>query len=296
MRNIAIISHDAGGAEILSHLIDMKKDNYYFVLDGPAKKVFKKVLGVSSSRLSEKTLACCEIIISSTSWQSSLELNALSIAKKLDKYIIVVLDHWVNYRQRLTYEGQIIVPDEIWVTDQYAESITRSIFKNVCIKTKPNLYLEKTVKRIKSNINKVTNNLEDNILYVSDNISEHGEKYYGDSRYFGYNEFDSLKYMIDNISFITKNHFEIKIRPHPSDPDGKYEEMVYAHKDLNISISKSNSLEADISASNIVVGAQTMAMVVALYAGKKVISSIPKGCKELSLPHKGIIKLKDLIK
>tara|TARA_B100000965_G_scaffold405414_1_gene439465 strand:+ start:9262 stop:10155 length:894 start_codon:yes stop_codon:yes gene_type:complete len=295
VKNIAVISHDAGGAEILSNLINLNEANYYFILEGPAKTVFKKVLGVNSIPFSEKILSFCDSIICSTSWQSYLEINAIIIAKKLDKFIIVVFDHWVNYQERLTYKGEILIPNEIWVTDKYAESITRAIFKDVCIKNKPNLYIEKTVKKIKNQINMNTNNFKTNILYVSDNISEHAEKYYGDSRYFGYNEFDSIKYMINNISFITKKDFHIRIRPHPSDYDGKYEKIVTRYKDLNISISKFKSLESDIADSDIVIGAQTMAMIVALHAGRKVISSIPHGCKELSLPHQGIIKLKDLI-
>ena len=37
---IAVVSNDAGGAEILSSYIKKKKNNYIFVLTGPAKKNF----------------------------------------------------------------------------------------------------------------------------------------------------------------------------------------------------------------------------------------------------------------
>ena len=46
--------------------------------------------------------------------------------------------------------------------------------------------------------------------------------------------------------------------------------------------------------SKIVVGCESMAMVVALMAGKSVYSSIPSGGRNCTLPHEGIIKMKDL--
>ena len=41
---IGVISHDAGGAEVLSSWIKENPDNYSLLLGGPAKEIFQKKL------------------------------------------------------------------------------------------------------------------------------------------------------------------------------------------------------------------------------------------------------------
>ena len=52
----------------------------------------------------------------------------------------------------------------------------------------------------------------------------------------------------------------------------------------------------DIIKADIVIGRQTMALVVALKAGKKVFSCIPDNEKRCVIPYKGIVELRDLLK
>ena len=52
----------------------------------------------------------------------------------------------------------------------------------------------------------------------------------------------------------------------------------------------------DIKKADIVIGRQTMALVVALKSKKKVFSCIPPKEKRCIIPYKGIIELRDLIK
>ena len=55
------------------------------------------------------------------------------------------------------------------------------------------------------------------------------------------------------------------------------------------------TLAEDILCSHIVVGCESMAMVVALLADKLVISCIPPGGRACQLPHKEILDLKDMV-
>ena len=58
--------------------------------------------------------------------------------------------------------------------------------------------------------------------------------------------------------------------------------------------SSKNSLIENLVNADIVIGCETMAMVVALQANKKVISSIPPGGRKCMLPHDEIIHLCDI--
>ena len=54
--NILVVSHDAGGAEILSSWLKRKnRNNLFFILKGPALDIFKKKLG-NIKRLQEKNV------------------------------------------------------------------------------------------------------------------------------------------------------------------------------------------------------------------------------------------------
>ena len=86
------------------------------------------------------------------------------------------------------------------------------------------------------------------------------------------------------------------IRPHPSDQVNKYNWVsLYGSEILDIKFGGDQPLISEILRSKIVVGCESMAMVVALVAGKKVVSSIPAGGRDCILPHEGIIHMADML-
>ena len=74
-----------------------------------------------------------DMVLTSTSWQSKLELNAISYARSIGKKCISILDHWVNYRERFIREGELILPDEIWVCDNHAFALAKKTFPKIKI-------------------------------------------------------------------------------------------------------------------------------------------------------------------
>jgi hypothetical protein len=65
---------------------------------------------------------------------------------------------------------------------------------------------------------------------------------------------------------------------------------------LPIQLSNNTSLLKDISQSSIIFGCETLAMVIALMAKKRVICTIPpKSKSKCSLPYKSVEYLRDLI-
>ena len=111
MENIGIFCHDAGASEIVSHWANTVKNlyNFDFYLKGPAVSIFERNLNFKHENKSGETIEnfikSNETILCGTSWQSNLEKIAMLKAKELDRKIIVVLDHWVNYKERFILDG-----------------------------------------------------------------------------------------------------------------------------------------------------------------------------------------------
>jgi len=294
LKKIAIVSHDAGGAEVLSSWLKYQDLNYLTVIDGPALNIYKKKGIKNTGHNLREAIIESDIVITSTSWQTELEKEAIYLSKKMNKYVITLLDHWVNYLERFKYKGKFELPDEIWVTDKYARKIAEENFKDLKIKQINNFYLD----NIKSQINKKNifkNNLNSGYkgLFIGENISDHyvGKKIEGSNSY--YNENQALKYLLDNLCNLEFDIKELKIRPHPSDMIGKYE-WALENKYVK-SIENKNDLIDDICRNDIIFGCESMAMVVGLIAKKKVVCCIPLDNKKSSLPFPNIIKLRDLI-
>ena len=294
MNKIAVISHDAGGAEIISHWLKKQNKLYSTVLKGPAIKVFRNNKVKLHNNDLKEAISYADLIITGTSWQSNIEKEAIFLAKKIGKYSITFLDHWVNYEERFIYNGELILPNEIWVTDEFAYKLAKSIFKKITIKIKPNYYLLNLKKIIKAkSINNKEKFCKNSGLFIGENISDHALLSTGKINGFGYTENESLKFLLDNIKNLKINIDNLKIRPHPSDKKDKYnwsKESKYVKE-----ISNKNNLIEDILNSEIIFGCESNAMIVGILARKKVISCIPNPEKKCSLPYPQIISLSDLI-
>ncbi len=109
-------------------------------------------------------------------------------------------------------------------------------------------------------------------------------------------EFQALDYFAQKIDKIVKNKtFKITLRPHPSDPNGKYTDWINFNSHLGVSLDESGSLIDAIANAKWVVGAETFAMVVAHCAGRLTYSSLPPWAHRCRLPHDGILHLRDIV-
>lgn len=294
MKNIGIVSHDAGGAEVLSHLVANDKSNsFVYCLEGPAKSIFKKNLGVDNTTNIHEMLTKCDWLLCSTSWQSDLEKLAIKAFKENRKKTVAILDHWVNYKERFVLNDSYLLPDEIWTTDKYASHLAKEHFNDTEVKEVNNYYLE----HIKNEIESLgsSKEVEGVALYVCEPIKEHAFLQYGDERYWGYTEEDALEFCLKNIRSMPKNIERLIIRPHPSEKLEKYN-WVQDIYDVEILFGGHKTLQEEISSASLVIGCESMAMIVALTAGKLTISSIPPGGRPCVLPHKEILSLQNIIK
>ena len=127
-----VVSHDAGGAEIASSWVRQNSQNdYSFVLDGPAVSIFRKKLKeikikpvAELKRLADES----DFVLTGSSQSSDLEKEAISNAKCSKTKSATFLDYWHGYIERFELDGKLILPDEIWVADEYAFELARQNF------------------------------------------------------------------------------------------------------------------------------------------------------------------------
>lgn len=293
---VAIVSHDAGGAEILASYVSQHKFGYRFVLQGPAINVFKRRHGTVEACSLEEALTVSDAILCGTSWQSDLEWNAIEQAQKAGKRAVAFLDHWINFQERFLRHGVQHLPDELWVGDAETEKLAREQFPNVMICLVANPYfidIRRQLAEISSQ-RKPAAGAGKTVLYVSENISEHARVVHGDERYLGYTEFDAIEYFLKHISALNELIDHVVIRPHPSDKIGKYDYLVKKHPGI-VRLSAGEPLLNEVVNSDIVVGSQSTAMVVGLLARKLVISCIPPGSPKCNLPQQEILNFSDMV-
>jgi len=292
---IVIVSHDAGGAEILSSWVMRQNVQYSLVVDGPAKEIFKKKIGIIKNYKLEEAIKQSDWVLLGTSWQSDLEYEAIKLARLYKKKTVSFLDHWANYPQRFMRQGNLLLPDKIWVGDGIALSIAKKKFPSVRIELKENPYFEslkedlEELKRIKKNTIQ-----KDYILYVCTPIKGYALLEHGNENHLGFTEEDALRYFMNNLPALKSNNKRIVLRPHPSEDCGKYN-WVQKEFGSHVEIGGKKSLLEEILAAEIIVGCNSMAMVVGLIAEKRVINGLPQGGILCNLPMPEIEHLHDLI-
>jgi hypothetical protein len=293
---VCIISHDAGGAEILASYVAQNKLDSLFVLAGPAIAVFERRIGKIDIVELEEALPSCDWCLCGTSWQSDLEWQAIRQARDGHKRVVVFIDHWVNYRERFIRQGIEHLPDEIWVGDSYAQTLASQIFLNIPIKVVENPYfqdIQHKLRHFPQTEASTANGIK--ILYVCEPIAEHALKQYGDERYWGYTEHDAISYFLENLDIFDQPVNKVTIRTHPSESPDKYKYAQDSFGDLVIQGGQKTLIE-EINQCSVVVGCETMAMIVGILANRRVISCIPPGGKPCSLPHREIEHLSQLLK
>ena len=296
-KKVLVVSHDAGGAEVLSHFIkcELNLEKLTFLLSGPAVDIFHKNLGVhKNSKTLEMDLKKNEILITSTSWESDIEYEALKLAVKYQIDTYTMLDHWVNFKSRLVRNDIEILPNHFIVLDKYAMTLAHETWPNLKIVEKPNYYLiDQQSKYNEKIVTKSSKKCDDSILYLWDPSLKHKSKLglvneiTNNSKF--YDERDAFSLFISKVATIPGDSSKIRVRFHPSmTKDDKEEACNYIGRSFEISTSE---LIDDLLDCISVVGCNSMAMAIALSVGKKVFSSLPNSSFSILLPFEDIVPL-----
>lgn len=289
---LAIVCHDAGAANIIFAWMrdlacagQIAPGQWRLFLEGPAAALWKQVpLDIPCSDTLADALSGAGALLSGTGWASTLEHDARSLARKHGIFSSAVIDHWVNYRERFARNGETVLPDEIVVTDEYALSIAQRSFAGIPVRQRPNAYLRQIVESIPP----LTPDIND-ILYALEPIRDSWGRAQG-------GEFQALTYFLENLDKLGLQGGEVvRLRPHPSEAPDKYLSSLGRVGQVNVEMSTAASLGEAIGQARWVVGAETFAMVVALGAGRQVMSTLPPWAHRCRLPHAEILSLRDMV-
>ena len=293
---VCIVSHDAGGAEILASFVAQERVDCRFVLDGPAVEVFRRRLGPIEIQPLTQALAACDWCLIGTGWQSDLEWRAIGEAKRQGKRVVAFLDHWVNYPGRFERNGVRQLPDEIWVGDEDAQALAREHFPGTAVTLVPNpyfAYVRREIARYEKD-RRPGASADRSALFVCENISGHAQLRHGNPRHWGYTEFDALEYFFSRLRDLDMRIGRVAVRPHPSDPPHKYADLIARHAPL-AELGGGSPLIQEIVESDVVAGCESMALIPAVLAGKRVLCAVPPGQKVSFIDRRqGIEMLRDL--
>ena len=291
-----MVAHDAGGAEVISSWVKSQTiQQFAFLLQGPAERIFLERCGVKSLSPRERSILDLKHfrqVLTGTSWASDLEKRFIRLALKASVPVATYLDHWTDYSGRFISSGQSVLPNEIWVGDRHAERIARHTFPGTFVRYEPNLYFKEILDQITQLQTIRPQGKGIRILFATEPTSAVAKKRTGNPMGFGYAETEALEGYFEYLMKQATLLDTIRLRLHPSEPQGKYDGLIRKYQNhLPIEVGSGSSLAIDCGWADWVVGCDSMVMAIGVLAKKKVFCAIPPGGKPPSLPFSEIIQL-----
>ncbi|MEL7319333.1 MAG: hypothetical protein AAFN04_11930 [Pseudomonadota bacterium] len=278
----AVAVHDAGAANMIAAWVGAaQRAPEMVVAQGPARAIWQQRFGTGSRFEGDpERVQGAKVVISGTGWASDLEHRARAIAAEAGVRSVAVVDHWVNYKARFERDGVTQWPDAIWVGDDEALAIARRTFPKVPADRHANLYLAQQAREAGPAPK------DGDVLFVS----EPAHSDWGGDRA---GEFQALDHFMASrqLAGIRRNA-AVRLRPHPSDPSGKYDEWLSNHPTARLDTSP--DMATALQTAKWVVGMNSMGLVIALQAGRKVLCALPPCAPPCALPHRGILSLRTI--
>lgn len=299
--SVAVVAHDAGAARLLFSWLEPLHHQLRFYVEGPAKRMLEAerpeiAIAVDLS----SCLSGSKLLLSGTSWASSLEHQARVIARNTCVPAIGILDHWVNYHERFWWEGELVLPEALWVADCEAFDLVKAQFPEVPVQKLPNFWLDKLVGEVNSYKRRICKKPRGviDLLYFLEPLRDRK------SGVLTQKEFLSLDYWLKVIpDLVETGHlaegsqaFRLTLRLHPSEPRGKYDHWISRNlRDWNIQIDSNVSLAMSLAECDAAFGCETQALVAAAACGIPAFSTILSADMPCRLPHKEIKVVNELI-
>jgi hypothetical protein len=288
---LTVACHDAGAANLIIAWLADHGGPPRACIEGPARTLWEKAYPGAQVLPLAEALDGAVSLLSGTGWESNLEHTARRLSKEKGIRSIAVLDHWTNYRERFIRSDELVLPDELWVADVHAEAKARRCFPSLPVRQLPNRYLERLVREVRT-YGPEPARLRDphNILYVLEPVRND----------WGYNselgEFQALAFFLESLpSLGVGENVKIRLRPHPSDPYGKYNDWPLRYPKLDLSVEERGDMAEQIAWADWVVGCETFALVIALQAGRIAMSSLPPWAPQCRLPQQNLLHLSSLV-
>lgn len=277
---VGVVSHDAGGAEIISAYLRRNKLDCVYSIAGPAVGIFEKKLGAINLCSLEECLTQSDWLLCSMGW-SDHEWQALVRGQEAGMPVTVFLDHWTGYRARFERDGVTHKPDFLWVGDNDAAALAKEAFPDVPVKLVPNPYYAELKDELESMPRQIHGkDIGKRILYVCEPTAALTDSV----RSSGYTDHDALRYFFECLKESGDHVDTVSLRPHPTESFDKYA-WALDETWVKVKITGDRPLLEEIVDSDWVVGRNSMALVIGILANKRVISCIPSGGKKCELPQ-----------
>ena len=287
LRNkVLVVCNDAGGAEIVSAYVRVHEKIYAFscFATGPAAAIFKrKKLGrlLITSAKARRMLPSADALLTGTGWSSDVERTFIRAAKESGTRTAAYLDHYVHYRERFGYPTrgwEENLPDELWVGDRHALSLARKSFSGLPVRLVPNLYWRDARERYQK-LRKRFRAKPDAVLFMS----EPGRGVFDEQ---------ALLESVLKAAASSGRRQSVIIAHHPSESRQKYAGLMKRYKTSVDFRSEHDDRLYDFLRAKVVIGMQSMGLVMALLCGKETVSLLPRGMS-CSLPQQDIIRIHD---
>jgi hypothetical protein len=283
---IVVVCHDAGAANLLLPLVAQAgRADVRVHAAGPAAAIARaRVASALDDADPAGAIAGAGTCVTGTGWASGVEHEARVAARAHRVRSIALVDHWVNYRERFVRDGAEVLPDEIWVTDAHAEAEARHRIPEVPTRRVPNLYLAEQV----AGLPPPETITQAELLYVAEPArATWGRDTPG--------EFQALDWFLASLPALDlPQPLTIRLRPHPSDPPGKYDAYLGDDGARRVVLDASADLREALARARWVAGCESFALVVALEARRTVYCTLPPWAPSCRLPHERLVHLKHL--
>lgn len=268
-KSIGIVSHDAGGANLINSLIKNFPDiSFNLFIDGPAFRIFNAI-NITVIKDEITFLDKIDFLLLGTG-ASTFEKKMLLKAKIKNITTASILDHFVNFKNRFIHKKKVVYPDYCFVSDEHAYKIAKKeLYPYQEIYLCKSYYIESIKSIFKDNINIKSNT----VLYILENIKED----------WGIHQPWEIAFDNFYVNFFKGNKKidKIIVRPHPKDDPEIYKKLnLYNEITFDFDLTPYNSLSKVFS----VVGAESYFLYVAREAGFDVHTSIPIGIRKPRLP------------
>lgn len=248
-RELIVICNDAGGAANIASMLKILNIQPEGIVTGPAISVFESLkvdyqdIDFCSDRFTEK------LVVLGSSIYGGIESLALEDPRFANNVKIVVLDHWINYRDRFHKTGKFL-PDHFWVTNILAYELASQLFNQTLVTLIPDSQL--------ALLKRAYNLLEDSedtllLIWEYQTHSQESLKF----------PIGSLKSRIAQIEeFCRKKSIaKVIVRLHPSQNREDFESDIYlSQNNFQVEVSSNRGLETDLAKAKVVVGFSSAAL------------------------------------
>ena len=211
-------------------------------------------------------------LIAAPGWMTKTEINAIEASKHAGIKTIVYVDSWADERKRFGHPKkgwQKRLPDVFWAGDKYEVANLKKQFPNIPVRFVRNQYFKNEIERyrtLRKRSGKPTK-----ILFMSDVVPQ---------------SHVLLEVLIRELT--ERKGSKLLIRFHPADDRDRYDALIaLAEKNVRVETSRESDIVKDLVQARAVIGAETMALVIAALCKVPTISFAPRSVKTL-LPFPAI--------